>query len=230
MLPVKISYTKESDEQSISMQGVSGVSFGIDKTEGLTVTGNVTATSGAKANNLTINGAVITGDFTTAKKVNLIIFGDDTSAVTVKVMKNAKIVLNGDVDIVEGATVPASASIALSEGSSISVNGAIGKNISITAAVGKFVGNDAPTGESVTVAGTTGTASNVTGYTIYVKKVAVASEDGTSTDYYLRAYISGNLDLADKTVEAGSISIFGIAGDAGDVSKYIYVAGRDPQH
>ena len=192
MLPVKISYTNAEDEtQSISMQGVSGVSFGIDKTVGMTVTGNITATSGAKANTLTITGAVITGDFTTAKKVALNL----TSGAAVA--KNAAVVLNGD--------VTGTGAIDLSEGSSISVNGKV-TGVTISATVGLLGDNstlDTDNNGTVTI----NTITNVVGFTMYVKKVAVA--EGDETNYYLRAYVNGTLALADKTVSAGSISIDG---------------------
>ena len=188
MLPVKISYVySEEVTQSISMQGVSGVDFTIDKNNGMTVTGNVTATSGAKANTLTIDGAVITGDFTTAKKVALELTNNAVIA------KNAAVVLNGDVT---GETK----SIALSEGSSISINGKV-TGVSITAAVGLLEDNttlDSENDGAVTISSIT----NVAGFTMYVKKVAVANESDNSTDYYLRAYVNGSLAKVDKSTEA----------------------------
>ena len=185
---IEVDITK--DAQSISVQGVSGVSFSIDKTVGMVVTGNITATSGAPASKLTINGAVIGGDFTTAKKVKLALDSD------VEVSKNANIVLNGD--------VTGNYAIQVSEGASVSVNGALVG--SVTAAVGLLKDNTSfETGMEGVV--TIGTINNVTGFTMYVKKVGVANETTDKTDYYLRAYVNGSLSLIDKTATTGTNSI-----------------------
>ena len=209
MLPVKISYVySEEVTQSISIQGVSGVDFTIDKNNGMTVTGNVTATSGAKANTLTIDGAVITGDFTTAKKVALELTNNAIIA------KNAAVVLNGDVT---GTTK----TIALSEGSSISINGEV-TGVSITAAVGLLEDSstlDSDNDGTVTISSIT----NVAGFTMYVKKVAVANESDNSTDYYLRAYVNGSLAKVDKSTGADDPAIT-INGENG---YNVYVAAEE---
>ena len=202
MIGVKIGYTT----QSITVQGVSGVSFSIDKTAGMVVTGNITATSGAPVSKLTINGAVIGGDFTTAKKVDLALDTD------VDVSKNAVVVLNGNVS--------GNHAIKVSEGASISVNGALAG--SVTAAVGLLKDNTTfETGKEGVV--TIGTISNVTGFTMYVKKVGVANETTDKTDYYLRAYVNGSLSLIDKTQTSGSNTI----AITGDDEFNVYIASGE---
>ena len=193
---------------AITMQGVSGVSYSIDKTGMMTVSGNITATSGAKANNLTIANAQIGGDFTTAKKVILNIGSGITIA------KNAAVVFNGDVE--------GSGAIALSEGASVSVNGKVASEITITADVGLLKDNttfvDGKKG-AVTIS----SISNVAGFTMYVKKVGVANESTNTTDYYLRAYVNGTLAKIDKADGAAAAAIT----ITGNSDYKVYVAGEE---
>ena len=223
MLPVKISYTynngTENVTQSISMQGVSGVNFGIDKTNGMTVTGSVNAVSGAPTSKLTVTGAVITGDFSTAKKVDLILAG--TGADTTIIAKNATVALNGGVS--QTAT---SMKISLKEGSSITVNGSIGNGITIVAPVGKLNSTNGELDGSNEVTITAGNA--VKGFAMYVEKIGVANEADNTTDYYLRAYINGSMTVDDNIDEGvKTISIAGIAGEVGDVFTFVYVAADE---
>ena len=193
---------------AITMQGVSGVSYSIDKTGKMTVSGNITATSGAKANNLTIANAQIGGDFTTAKKVILKIGSGITIA------KNAAVVFNGDVE--------GSGAIKLSEGASVSVNGKVASGITITADVGLLKDNTTfVDGKKGTV--TITNISNVAGFTMYVKKVGVANESTNTTDYYLRAYVNGTLAKIDKTDGAAAATIT----VNGNADYKVYVAAEE---
>ena len=208
MLPVKVAIgednagTVQATETFVTMQGVSGVNLSIDKNDNMIVTGDVTATTGAKASNLTLSNVQIGADFSTAKKVGL------TLSTAVTVAKNASVILNGNVS---GAFA-----INLSEGSSISVNGSV-TGTSISAAVGEIENaNSTPVGK-VQITSIT----NVTGFTMYVEKVGIANETDNTTDYYLRAYVNGSLAIVNKETPAGSISI------SGDADNNVYVAAGE---
>ena len=209
MIGVKVSYTKDTTEQSITMQGVSGVSFAIDRTYGMVVSGDITATSGAETSKLTITNALISGDFTTAKKVIL-----DVGSAGVTVAKNSTVVLNGN--------VAGSGAIKLSEGASVSVNGSFTSTATITSDVGQIdaANNTLIADKTDTV--TIDPASDETGFTMYVKKVAVASDDGATTEYYLRAYVNGTLSVIKDATEDTNATTIG-----GTEDYNIYVAADE---
>ena len=220
MMGVSVYYDKDangvSSDPYITMQGVSGVDFAIDKNDGLTVSGNITAATGAKANNLTINGAVITGDFTTAKKVTLLL-GDD-----VRIAKNAAVVLNGTTAYAASVSDKA---LIIGEGASVSVNGSFG--VTLKAEVG-ILDDEGKLVEASKGAVTITAGKNVAGFTMYMKKVAVA--EGDKTNYYFRAYVNGSIDnigTIDKesegddetvTVTAATLPIYIAAGETLTVS------------
>ena len=191
---------------SITLQGVSGVSFGIvkdaDDNNILGVSGSIGAVSGTTVNEITIKGAYISGDFTTAKKVTTIIDGD------VKTSKNITVTLNGNVKAAN------SGAFQVSEGATITINGKVTTDADAAnsdAIVETYVGIlDLATGDLVSngqlVSITMG--NNVAGVTMTVKRVAVADEnDATKTNYYLRAYISGNIDEVDSTDSSGTTGV-----------------------
>ena len=206
MIPVTVYYDSDKDlaaeAPSITMQGVSGVSYSIDRDNNMTVSGAVSAATGAKNSKLTINGVYIGGDFSTAKKVAL----ELGSAITVS--KNANVVLNGDVT---GAYA-----MDLQEGASITVNGTIANNI--TASVGLL--EDSTTIDSENEGTITLTPGNVTGYTLYIAKVGVANENTNKTDYYLRAYVNGSLATDEKTDQTISI-------DSSSADFPVYIAAEE---
>ena len=216
---------------SITLQGVSGVSFGIvkdaDDNNILGVSGSIGAVSGTTVNEITIKGAYISGDFTTAKKVKTIIESN------VEMSKNVTVTLNGEVDASAG-TATDQYSFVVSEGATITINGKVTSgtnsgtnNAIITTNVGIL---DLATGELVDgdqlVSVTMG--NNVAGVTMTVKRVAVADEnDATKTNYYLRAYVSGTIDTV-GTVGDGTTQDVTISAANGAQNAYynLYIAAE----
>ena len=212
---------------SITLQGVSGVSFGIvkdaDDNNILGVSGSIGAVSGTTVNEITINAAYISGDFTTAKKVKTVIESN------VEMSKNVTVTLNGEVDASAG-TAANQYSFVVSEGATITINGKVTSgtyssvnNAIITSyvgildlATGDLVGN----GQLVSIT----MGNNVAGVTMTVKRVAVADEnDATKTNYYLRAYVSGNIDAV-GTVGNGTTQDVTIAAVDGSNYYNLYIA------
>ena len=204
-MPVSIS----DGTNSISIQGVSGVNFGIVTVDGasmLGVSGDIRAQSNVPVSTITINGAVISGDFTTAKKVITVISNDVTMSknVVVTINGNVEAAANTEFQVAEGATVTINGKV--TDGNDAAYSTAI-----MTAAVGKLNDTDGSLVDTVT-AGVTLDA-NVSGITMSVSRVAVANEaDSTKTDYYLRAYVSGNLSKVETTgTGAATLSVTGSA-------------------
>ena len=218
-MPVSIS----DGTNSISIQGVSGVNFGIVKdpndNDVLGVSGDIKAQSNVPVSTITIKGAIISGDFTTAKKVTLVVDAESNVETTVDIVKNVDVVINGP--LAKGATLSsAAANISVSEGSSVTINGKV-TGVGITAEVGKLNDTDGSLVDTVTAGVTLDT--NVSGITMSVSRVAVANEaDSTKTDYYLRAYVSGNLSKVETTgTGAATLSV------DGNVDYYsLYVAAE----
>ena len=204
-MPVSIS----DGTNGISIQGVSGVNFGIVTVAGasvLGVSGDIRAQSNVPVSSITIDGAVISGDFTTAKKVKTILSKDVTMS------KNVAVIINGNVEAATGTEFQ------VAEGATVTINGKVTNDSGteyaddiITAAVGKLNDTDGSLVDTVT-AGVTLDA-NVSGITMSVSRVAVANEDdSTKTDYYLRAYVSGNLSKVETTgTGAATLSVTGSA-------------------
>ena len=215
---------------SITLQGVSGVSFGIvkdaDDNNILGVSGSIGAVSGTTVNAITIDGAYISGDFTTAKKVKTVIESN------VEMSKNVTVTLNGEVDASAGDAAN-EFSFVLSEGATITINGKVtsGKtgddsNAIITTYVGIL---DLATGDLVgdgqLVSVTMG--NNVAGVTMAVKRVAVADEnDATKTNYYLRAYVSGNIDTVGSVKAGETTEDVTIAAANGSNYYNLYIAAE----
>ena len=202
---------------SISIQGVSGVNFGIVKDSNiLGVSGDIRAQSNVPVSTITMNGAVISGDFTTAKKVTTILNGDVTMS------KNVAVTINGDVK------AAADTEFQVAEGASVTINGNVINSIDdgayesniITAAVGKLNDTDGKLPSTGTVTAGVILNGDVTGITMSVSRVAVANEDdSTKTDYYLRAYISGNLSAV-ETDGTGTATL-SVTGSADYYSLYV---------
>ena len=217
IMPVTIA---DASDNSITLQGVTGVSFGFVKVGNenvFGVSGDIKAASGASVSKITIKGAYITGDFTTAKKVITVI---DASS-DVNMSKNVAVVINGDLQTNDKA-------ILVSEGSSVTINGKVTKDgtaatgaDAIKAKVGKLNPNDINAFiEEKSVSIKFGT--NVSGVTLSVSRVAVADEtDATKTNYFLRAYVSGNVDVIDSTTSDAETVIVTTADGTGYYNLYI---------
>ena len=206
-MPVTVSNTDK--DQTASIVGVSGVSFGyanIDKVQTLVVSGDVSAVSGSTDKKITLTGAGIGSELIIGKNVTLDI---KDGAATVN---NAVITINGTMTGTDNTKT-----LTLNEGSTFTSNGAI--SATVTAVTGEYADRNGAFSKDATVP--VFTIENIKGVTIYTKRVTVA--DGDDTKYYLRAYVNGTADLNGKTgvdAETGAKCTLGITGE-------IYIASGE---
>ena len=197
-MPVTVSNGAVSTPQTVTIVGVSGVSFGyatIDDAQTLVVTGDVSAVSGSTDKEITLaNGAGIGSELIIGKNVKLNLGTEDVSTVN-----NAAITINGTM------TGTTDKTLRLNEGSTFTSNGAI-DTVTVIAVTGEYADRNGAFTE--TASGSPEfTLDNIKGVTIYTKKVTVA--DGDDTKYYLRAYVNGTADINSKDGTGETLGITG---------------------
>ena len=166
---------KASDESFVSMQGVSGLEFTVNKDAKLVISGDVSRISSVATNEFTIKGVVI-DNLDVSNKVTMKIDGD------VSVAKNATVNLNGTI-----ADASTDSAIVLNNGSTVNVNGDV--SVDVKAIVG-LVGEGSKVTDPSYV---TVEITNVDGITVNVGRINVAVNDSDSEIYQI-AYLNGTIE------------------------------------
>ena len=201
---------KASDESFVSMQGVSGLEFTVNKDAKLVISGDVSRISSVATNEFTVKGVII-DNLDVSNKVTMKIDG------SVDVTKNATVNLNGT--ITDASTGSA---IVLDNGSTVNVNGDVSVDIkAIVGLVGE--GSKVTTPSYVTVE-----ITNVDGITVNVGRINVAVNDSDSEIYQV-AYLNGTIEAYSTETGAASPAMKVTTDYTADeyLSSVIYIAAEN---
>ena len=189
--------------QTVDMQGISGVSFTLDRNSDkqydMSVSGTISPVTGAETSKLTLNSVGIDKNMTIGKNIEFV--------------ANNVVVDNGVVFTHSGKSADFTGGFTLLNGASAVINAkATGK---ITVATGQVTNGKDPTGQYATSV-TLGAASDtgyITGITISADRVNVPNEITGKTDVFQRMYVTGTLNVtANETTERNPVGTVALAG------------------
>ena len=193
--------------QTVDMQGVTGVSFKLDRdssrTYVMSVSGDITTVTGATVSKLTLNSVGIDADMTISRNV-------DFTANTVTVDNGVVFTHNGKSAEFNGFTIL--------NGASVVINGDATGDVIV--ATGQVTDGKDPsagtTGYTTKVTlGASGDDGYVTGISISADRVNIPNEVTGKTDVYQRMYVSGTLDVTpDVSTDRSYVGTIGITGVA----------------
>ena len=197
--------------QSVSIQGIDGISFkmvrtgtGADRVYNMYVSGDIGRVSGVTTGTLALNSVGINADMTIKSNVILNVTG------TVAVSKDVTFTFGGNIMNVTGT-------FKLNEGASAVINAPVSGPI--TAVTGKVAtGNVVSGSQTVTfngeyVDGEKPYYAGVTGITISVDRVNKYNEQLDETEVFQRMYVTGAMDLQNQVKEDTTGNTVTFSGD-----------------
>ena len=193
--------------QTVDMQGVTGVSFKLDRdsnrTYVMSVSGDISTVTGATVSKLTLNSVGIDADMTIGRNVEF-------TANTVTVDNGVVFTHNGKSAEFNGFTIL--------NGANVVINGDATGDVIV--ATGQVTDGKDPsagtTGYTTKVTlGASGDDGYVTGITISADRVNIPNVVTGKTDVYQRMYVSGTLDVTpDVSTDRSYVGTIGITGIA----------------